>query len=345
MLTARFADAEFFWDADQQQPLSERSASLARVTYQAELGSYADKVERVRQIARLIVQTLADAGEMSHGEAEHALRAIELCKCDLTTQMVKEFTELQGVVGGLYAAAQGEPEEVYQAIYDHYKPEGLEDTCPRSKVGAVVSLADKLDSVVGGFAIGQEPSGSSDPFALRRQGNGIVKVLVECALPLSLRPLVEQGMNALNVEWQKPQPEVFSSILAFLEERLKFYLETGRKIRYDTVRAVLAEDGRALWMLRAAPRLWKQFAAARIRTHCRWRPSASKTFWGNLPQRATGNRARWTREVAGGRPGAEALPGLCGSGRRGGKLCHGGQYREGSGSYRRIAAGRGPFLR
>ena len=240
VLMARFADAEFFWDADQQQPLSERSASLARVTYQAELGSYADKVERVRQIARLIVQTLADAGEMSHGEAEHALRAIELCKCDLTTQMVKEFTELQGVVGGLYAAAQGEPEEVYQAIYDHYKPEGLEDTCPRSKVGAVVSLADKLDSVVGGFAIGQEPSGSSDPFALRRQGNGIVKVLVECALPLSLRPLVEQGMNALNVEWQKPQPEVFSSILAFLEERLKFYLETGRKIRYDTVRAVLA---------------------------------------------------------------------------------------------------------
>jgi glycyl-tRNA synthetase beta chain len=240
VLTARFADAEFFWDADQQQPLSERAASLARVTYQAELGSYADKVERVRQIARLIVQTLADAGEMSHGEAEHVLRAIELCKCDLTTQMVKEFTELQGIVGGLYAAAQGEPEEVHQAIYDHYKPEGLEDTCPRSKVGAVVSLADKLDSVVGGFATGHEPSGSSDPFALRRQGNGIVKVLVECALPLALRPLVEQGMNALTVEWQKPQPEVFSSVLGFLEDRLRFYLETGRKIRYDTVRAVLA---------------------------------------------------------------------------------------------------------
>lgn len=240
VLTARFADAEFFWDADQRQPLSERTASLARVTYQAELGSYADKVERVRQIARLIVQTLADAGEMTHAEAEHALRAVELSKCDLTTQMVKEFTELQGVVGGLYAAAQGEPEEVHQAIYDHYRPEGLDDSCPRTKVGAVVSLADKLDSVIGGFAIGQEPTGSSDPFALRRQGNGIVKVLVEHALPLLLRPLVEQGMNALTLDWQKPQPEVFSSVLAFFEDRLKFYLETGRKLRYDTVRAVLA---------------------------------------------------------------------------------------------------------
>jgi glycyl-tRNA synthetase beta chain len=239
VLTARFADAEFFWDADQQQPLSERTASLARVTYQAELGSYADKVERVRQIGRLIVQTLADAGELSHGEAEHALRAIELSKCDLTTQMVKEFTELQGVVGGLYAAAQGEPEEVHQAIYDHYKPEGLEDSCPRSKVGAVVSLADKLDSVVGGFAIGQEPSGSSDPFALRRQANGLVKVIHEQRWSLDLKPLVEQGLNCLNIAWAKPKHEVFGSIWQFLQERRRYFYESFLGIPYDTVRAVV----------------------------------------------------------------------------------------------------------
>jgi len=163
-----------------------------------------------------------------------------LAKCDLTTQMVQEFTELQGVIGGLYAAAQGEAEEVHQAIYDHYKPEGLEDSCPRTKVGAVVSLADKLDSVIGGFAVGQEPTGSSDPFALRRQANGIVKVLVEHALPVALKPLISQGLNSLSVDWQKPQHEVFALVLAFLEERLKFYLETGHRLRYDTVRAVLA---------------------------------------------------------------------------------------------------------
>ncbi len=240
VLRARFADAEFFWNADQKLPLAERTERLASVTYQAELGSYADKVERMRQVARPIVQTLADEAKITHAEAAHALRAIELCKCDLTTQMVQEFTELQGVVGGLYAAAQGEPEGVANAIYDHYKPAGLEDSAPRSLVGAVVSLADKLDSVVGGFAVGQEPTGSSDPFALRRQGNGIVKVLVEYSLPIALRPLIEQSLNSLTIEWQKSQSEVFSGVLDFLGERLRYYLETARGLRYDTVRAVVA---------------------------------------------------------------------------------------------------------
>ena len=240
VLAARFADAEFFWDSDQKVPLADRLGHLARVTYHAELGSYADKTERMRQIARLIVQTLADQARITHAEAEHALRAVELCKCDLTTQMVKEFTELQGVVGGLYAAVQGEPEGVAGAIYDHYKPAGLDDRAPRSLAGAVVSLADKLDSVVGGFAVGQEPTGSSDPFALRRQGNGIIKVLLENSIPIALRPLVEQALNSLTIEWRRPQLEVFASVLEFLAERLKYYLETARGLRYDTVRAVLA---------------------------------------------------------------------------------------------------------
>jgi glycyl-tRNA synthetase beta chain len=240
VLAARFADAEFFWSSDQKVPLAERTERLARVTYQAQLGSYADKVERMRQIGRHIVQALADMGKITHAEAEHALRAIELCKCDLTTQMVQEFTELQGVVGGLYAAAQGEPREVAEAIYDHYKPEGLEDRCPRSLAGAVASLADKVDSVAGGFAAGQEPTGSSDPFALRRQGNGIVKVLVEDSIHLPLRPLVGVALNNLTVDWKRPQHEVFGAVVAFLEERLRYYLESVRELRYDTVRAVLA---------------------------------------------------------------------------------------------------------
>ncbi len=240
VLAARLADAQFFWDADQRLPLAERRELLARVTYQAELGSYADKVERTKSIAREICTVLEERGTLASSDTAHVIRAIELSKCDLTTQMVQEFTELQGVVGGLYAAVQGEPEEVHQAIYDHYKPAGLEDNCPRTKIGAVVALADKLDSVVSGFAIGQEPTGSSDPFALRRAGNGIVKVLVEHSFPIVLRPLIQQAISSMAVDWKKPQHEVFGSVVEFLEERLKYFLESGQGLPYDTVRAVLA---------------------------------------------------------------------------------------------------------
>jgi glycyl-tRNA synthetase beta chain len=188
------------------------------------------------------------------------LRAVELCKCDLTTQMVQEFPELQGMVGGLYASAQGEATEVHQAIYDHYLPEGIEDACPRAAIGAVVSLADKIDSVVGGFAVGHEPTGSSDPFALRRQGNGIIKVMVENSLPLPLPLLVERSLNILTIEWRKPQLEVFRAVLEFLEDRLRYYLETVRRLRYDSVRAVLA----AGWDV-PVDALWRAEALERVR--------------------------------------------------------------------------------
>jgi glycyl-tRNA synthetase beta chain len=171
--------------------------------------------------------------------AGHALRAVELSKCDLTTQMVGEFPELQGVVGGLYARVQGEPAEVAEAIYDHYRPEGLEDSGPRSLAGAVVSLADKLDSVAGGFAVGREPSGSSDPFALRRAGNGAVKVMVEFSMSLALTPLIERALDSLDVKWRKPREEVRKAVFEFLGERLRYYLESARKLRPDTVRAAL----------------------------------------------------------------------------------------------------------
>jgi glycyl-tRNA synthetase beta chain len=120
----------------------------------------------------------------------HVLQAVELCKCDLTAQMVQEFTELQGIVGGLYAKVQGEPEEVSTRHHDHYLPAGAEGDSPRTLVGAIVSLADKLDSVVAGFAAGYEPTGSSDPFALRRQANGIIKVLLDNKLALNLKEIV-----------------------------------------------------------------------------------------------------------------------------------------------------------
>lgn len=239
VLSARFADAEFFWNADQKVSLQDRRPLLDRVTYEAELGSYGEKVQRMKAVARELCAVLESQGKFSPSDSGHTLRAVELCKCDLTTQMVQEFPELQGIVGGLYAAAQGESSQASEAIYDHYLPQGAEDRCPRSMVGAIVSLADKLDGVVGGFAVGHEPTGSSDPFALRRQANGIIKVLVENSLPIPLRPMVEQALNTLTIEWRQPQTEVYTGVVEFLGDRLRYYLESVRGLRYDTVRAVM----------------------------------------------------------------------------------------------------------
>lgn len=227
VLAARFADAEFFWNADQKITLAQRIPMLERVTYQAKLGTYADKISRMKALAEIICAELEQSGSMNAVEREHALKAVDLCKCDLTTQMVQEFTELQGIMGGLYAKAQGKPDEVADAIYDHYKPVGIEDTCPRSIVGAVVSLADKLDSVVAGFSVGLEPTGSSDPFGLRRAGNGIVKLFVEAMPTLNLAVL-----NSV-------EPGNLGEITKFLEVRFKFYAESVGHARYDSVSAVL----------------------------------------------------------------------------------------------------------
>ncbi len=241
VLAARFRDAEFFWKADQRIPFDKRQEFLAGVTYQAELGSYAEKVRRMKAIAQDICAALEAAGDFREVDRDWTLRAIDLSKCDLTTQMVQEFPELQGIVGGLYARAGGESEhEVADAIYDHYLPKGLDDRLPRGRYGAVVSLADKIDSVVAGFAAGHEPTGSSDPFALRRQANGVIKVLVEFPLPIPLREVIEHALGALNIAWRRPQAEVFHDIQDFLTERLRYYFESVRKLRYDTVRAVLA---------------------------------------------------------------------------------------------------------
>ena len=240
VLTARFRDAEFFWAADQRVPLRERRPLLDKVTYQAKLGSYGDKIHRMKSIADYICVLLEENETLKTGQSEQVMRAVDLCKADLTAQMVQEFTELQGIVGGLYAKAQGEPEEVAVAIYDHYLPLGAEGASPRTLVGALVSLADKFDSVVAGFAVGHEPTGSSDPFALRRQANGIIKVILEYSLPLSLKETVTEAINVLDIQWRKPREEVRARVLEFFDERLRYYFESVRGFRYDTVRAVVA---------------------------------------------------------------------------------------------------------
>jgi glycyl-tRNA synthetase beta chain len=225
VLRARFNDARFFWETDQKTPLRDRLPMLEHVTFQSQLGSYRQKTERNVALVRRL------AAFVSQASVEHAARAAELAKCDLTTELVKEFTELQGVVGGLYARAQGEPAQVADAIYDHYKPESMEERSPRTPAGALVALADKLDTLAGCFSIGLKPSGSSDPFALRRAAQGVVKILADHNLHAPLLELIAAT---------QPSEEAAGQLLEFFLDRLRYYLREVRGFRYDEVNAVLA---------------------------------------------------------------------------------------------------------
>ena len=244
VLRARFADARFFWDSDMKKPLAEYLPRLKHVTYESRLGSYHDKVERVRTLARWLANTWSQGGVLE-AHADDADRAAELAKCDLVTDMVREFPELQGIVGGLYARAQGEAADVAWAVYDHYRPVGLDDPIPRNLAGCAVALADKLDSLVGCFAIGAIPSGSSDPFALRRAALGIVKVLLERKLPLSLSSAISTAANAFRNSTHKVEvtPAAEADVLAFMQERARYVLREKHGFAYDEVNAALAAGG------------------------------------------------------------------------------------------------------
>ena len=241
VLRARFADARFFWETDQKSRLADYLPKLSAVTYQEKLGSYGDKVERMRELARWLSEQWFASG-IAHASVGAADRAAELSKCDLVTEMVREFTELQGIVGGLYAKAQQEPEEVAWAVYDQYKPAGLEDSIPRNIVGQAVALADKFDSLVGCFAVGLVPSGSSDPFALRRAAIGIVKVLVETKLPVSLSMTISRSARSLSHGPRKiaVSPAVEKQVLEFLLDRARFVLKERGGLAYDEINAALA---------------------------------------------------------------------------------------------------------
>jgi glycyl-tRNA synthetase beta chain len=239
VLRARFADAQFFWSSDLKCRLADYLAKLAKITYESHLGSYGDKTERIRAIARWLAEQWFNLG-LAQAHVADADRAAELCKCDLATEMVREFTELQGIVGGLYARAQGEPDDVADAIYDHYRPVGLDDPIPRNLTGCAVAIADKLDSIVGCFAVGIVPTGSSDPFALRRAALGLVKILLDRKLPVSLSLAIGTAAKALHT--LAPQKRVTSAqeaqILDFILDRAKFVLRERSGFGYDEVNAV-----------------------------------------------------------------------------------------------------------
>ena len=239
VLKARFADAQFFWESDQKCRLADYLPKLERVTYESRLGSYRDKVERIRSLSRWLAEQWFNLGMVQAHVAE-ADRAAELAKCDLSTEMVREFPELQGIVGGLYAKAQGEPDEVSDAVYDHYRPVGLDDPIPRNTIGCAVALADKFDSIVGCFAVGVVPTGSSDPFALRRAALGIVKIILDKKLPLSLSLTVAAAARVLRANPPKRSvaTEQEKQILDFLIDRARFVFREKEGFEYDEVNAV-----------------------------------------------------------------------------------------------------------
>jgi glycyl-tRNA synthetase beta chain len=251
VLRARFNDARFFWQTDQKQTLRERVELLKHVTFQKDLGSYYDKTLRVQRLASWLAEVVKQNAMTVRPGIVH--KAALLAKTDLTTELVKEFTELQGIVGGLYARVQPldddlKPEakaEIAKAIYDHYKPESMEDEVPRTIEGAVLSIADKADSIAGMFALGLIPSGSKDPFALRRQANGIVKTIAEHKLPFRLSELMTDARaryESSEAEKKFSNPVYVDSVRSFFRERVEFYLKEAGGYAYDIVNAVLAAD-------------------------------------------------------------------------------------------------------
>jgi len=233
VLRARFNDAQFFWQVDQQKKLADRVDDLKKVTFQAKLErpTYFDKTQRVVALAGALAVEVAS----SVLDRQALERAALLAKTDLVTSMVKEFTELQGIVGGLYAAAQGEPKAVAAAIYDHYRPASMEDAIPRTIEGQVLSIADKLDTLSECFRVGLIPSGSKDPFALRRAAQGVIKILFESRLRIDVTRYVIRYAGADR------------SLVDFLNERISHYLREVKRFPYDEVNAAMAVPG-PVWL-------------------------------------------------------------------------------------------------
>ena len=214
----RLADAKFFFDQDRRKTLASRVEALGQVVYHNQLGSQGERSVRVAQIARVIAQQLGDAAL-----AEQASSAAELAKTDLLTDMVGEFPELQGVMGGYYARHDGLPEDIAIAIEDHYKPRFAGDALPRNVTGVVVALADKLETLVGMFGIGNVPTGDRDPFALRRHALGVLRMLIERDLPLDLPKLVDAAAAAFGGLIARPA-DGRALLLKFVDERLEGHL-------------------------------------------------------------------------------------------------------------------------
>ena len=237
VLSARLSDARFFWDQDRGTSLESRGAALRDIVFHARLGTLADKVERMGTLVGELAAFVPDCDE------EAALRAARLCKADLTSGMVGEFPELQGVMGRYYALHDGERETVADAIKEHYAPQGPGDDCPRAPVSVAVALADKLDTLSGFWAIGEKPTGSKDPFSLRRSALGVIRLILENDLRLPLTQLIERALDAQSAaDRDSASAEVVAELMTFFADRLKVALR-DKGVRHDHVAAVFALGG------------------------------------------------------------------------------------------------------
>ncbi|MNU80569.1 Glycine--tRNA ligase beta subunit [compost metagenome] len=236
VLRARLSDAKFFYEEDQKMPIKDALSKLESIVFHEELGTVGDKVRRIRRIA----DSLSEKLNLETSAAEEVSRTAEICKFDLVTQMVYEFPELQGVMGEDYARKAGEPEAVAKGIFEHYQPRFAGDAVPASMVGSIVSIADKMDTIAGCFSIGIIPTGSQDPYALRRQAAGIVQIVLEHKLPLLLSDIftialdVHEDMGIL----KRSALEIRKDLLDFFGLRVKKTLSDS--LRYDVVDAVIA---------------------------------------------------------------------------------------------------------
>lgn len=227
VLRARLEDAAFFWSTDLKTPLAKRLPLLDHVLFQEKLGSYRVKTERVRKLCAM----LSPDNDLE--------TAASLSKCDLTSDMVRELSELQGVMGGLYAREEKYPESVWRAIYEHYQPTSLEDASPSSRTGALLALADKVDTVVGCFAAGIVPTGSSDPFALRRHAQGLVKILFDHRLDQYPLPDLVDAARTVLKDQIGVSDQTVDDVMAFLTARVRFIFQE-RGVPFDVLNAVLA---------------------------------------------------------------------------------------------------------
>ena len=233
VLRARLSDARFFWDQDRAETLEIRVPTLASVTFYDKLGTLADKMSRVEDLAGRLAAFVPDC------DAALARRATKLAKADLTTEMVGEFPELQGIMGRYYARHDGEPEAVCAAISEHYAPQGPSDGCPTAPISVAVALADKIDTLVGFFAIDERPTGSRDPFALRRAALGVIRLIMENNLAIPLRQLFGYAYDQIGVDEGLSKSETTDALLEFLADRLKVHLrEQG--VRHDLITAIFA---------------------------------------------------------------------------------------------------------
>ncbi len=236
VLRARLSDAKFFWDQDRKTLLADRVQALNARVFHAKLGTVADKVARIQSLLSKIVPSIPGC------DMDEAQEAALLCKADLSSGMVGEFPELQGVMGRYYALHDGEPAPVADAIRDHYAPLGPNDRCPTAPVSVAVALADRFDTLAGFWKIGEKPTGSKDPFALRRAALGIIRLMIENEIRLPLRRVFSKALMKHGVETPEKVDELTDDLIAFFVDRLKVYLRE-KGVRHDLISAIFARGG------------------------------------------------------------------------------------------------------